>query len=244
MKNFKEDTARTVDPRTWILNILVGAVGIIFIHSNIGGMCLFVWCMILQLISRRNQYIIMIFNIYIILTALTWVGVQLLLNDSLYFLGLALSNMGILGRKAIIPISYSICLAKEPTGALLASIHAIKLPKAVGIGIAVLLRFFPTMGNEYHAIRRSQRFRGIGVGVFHTITHLPSTVEYILIPLVLRTTRVAEELSASMTVRGVRFSGRTISYRPIGFTKKDTILCMISILIPIVILHLERMGIF
>lgn len=39
----------------------------------------------------------------------------------------------------------------------------------------------------------------------HTLTHLPSTVEYILIPLILRTTKVAEELSASMTVRGVRF---------------------------------------
>ena len=56
---------------------------------------------------------------------------------------------------------------------------------------------------------------GIGVGVVHTLTHLPSTVEYILIPLILRTTKVAEELSASMTVRGVRFSGETISYHPI-----------------------------
>ena len=78
-------------------------------------------------------------------------------------------------------------------------------PKAVGIAVAVVLRFFPTIYGEYRAIRSSQRFRGIGVGVVHTLTHLPSTVEYILIPLILRTTKVAEELSASMTVRGVRF---------------------------------------
>lgn len=46
-----------------------------------------------------------------------------------------------------------------------------------------MLRFFPTLGEEYRAIRNSQRFRGIGVGILHTLTHLPSTIEYILIPL-------------------------------------------------------------
>lgn len=116
--------------------------------------------------------------------------------------------------------------------------------KAVGIGLAVLLRFFPTIGGEYRAIRASQRFREIGVGVVHTLTHLPSTVEYILIPLILRTTKVAEELSASMTVRGVRFSGETISYRPVRFTGKDAALCAMAVLIPAAVFLLERRGVF
>ena len=60
--------------------------------------------------------------------------------------------------------------------------------------------------------------------MLHTLTHLPTTVEYILIPLILRTTKVAEELSASMTVRGVRFSGETVSYRSIRFCWKDAAL--------------------
>lgn len=135
-------------------------------------------------------------------------------------------------------------LSQEPTGALMASLQALRLPKAVGIGLAVLLRFFPTIGGEYHAIRNSQRFRGIGVGVFHTLTHLPSTVEYILIPLILRTTKVAEELSASMTVRGVRFSGETISYRPVRFAWRDAALCVVALLIPVIVFLLERRGIF
>ena len=152
--------------------------------------------------------------------------------------------MGVIGRKAMVPLSFAICLAKEPTGSLLASLQAMRLPKAVGIGLAVLLRFFPTIGGEYRAIRASQRFRGIGVGVVHTLTHLPSTVEYILIPLILRTTKVAEELSASMTVRGVRFSGETISYRPVRFTGKDAALCAMAVLIPAAVFLLERRGVF
>lgn len=153
-------------------------------------------------------------------------------------------NMGVIGRKAMVPLSFAICLAKEPTGSLLASLQAMRLPKAVGIGLAVLLRFFPTIGGEYRAIRASQRFREIGVGVVHTLTHLPSTVEYILIPLILRTTKVAEELSASMTVRGVRFSGETISYRPVRFTGKDAALCAMAVLIPAAVFLLERRGVF
>lgn len=83
-----------------------------------------------------------------------------------------------------------------------------------------------------------------GLGVVHTLTHLPSTVEYILIPLILRTTKVAEELSASMTVRGVRFSGETISYRPVRFTGKDAALCAMAVLIPAAVFLLERRGVF
>ena len=122
-------------------------------------------------------------------------------------------------------------------------LSAVRFPKAVGIAASVVLRFFPTISGEYRAIRSSQRFRGIGVGVVHTLTHLPSTVEYILIPLILRTTKVAEELSASMTVRGVRFSGETISYRPIHFSRKDGALCVFMVLIASAVFVLEKGGI-
>ena len=228
----KTKTGTTVDPRTWLVHLLIGVAAIIFIHSNMGGLLLFAWSMLLQLTMRKGQYLLPFLFAYIVLTGFAWIGVQLLPDERFYFLGLAFSNMGVIGRKAMVPLSFAICLAKEPTGSLLASLQAMRLPKAVGIGLAVLLRFFPTIGGEYRAIRASQRFREIGVGVVHTLTHLPSTVEYILIPLILRTTKVAEELSASMTVRGVRFTG------------KDAALCAMAVLIPAAVFLLERRGVF
>lgn len=234
----------TVDPRTWLLHLLIGVAAIVLIHSDKGGLCLFVWCILLQLVTRKERSVLPYLFAYIAFTGFAWFGVRLLPDDRFYFLGLAFSNIGILGRKALIPLSFAIRLAGEPTGSLLASVQALRLPKAVGIGIAVLLRFFPTIGGEYCAIRTSQRFRGIGVGILHTLAHLPSTIEYILIPLILRTTKVAEELSASMTVRGVRFSGETISFRAVRFTWRDTALCVLAVLVPVAVLLLERGGIF
>ena len=125
----------------------------------------------------------------------------------------------------------------------MAALRKLHLPKAAGIGTAVVLRFFPTIASEYRAIRSSQRFRGIGVGVLHTLTHLPTTAEYILIPLILRTTKVAEELSASMTVRGVRFSGETVSYRPIRFCWKDAAFLALLFAVFCIVLILERGGV-
>lgn len=143
----------------------------------------------------------------------------------------------------MIPLSFATALAGEANGSLMAALQAMRFPKAVGIAVAVVLRFFPTISGEYRAIRSSQRFRGIGVGVLHTLTHLPTTAEYILIPLILRTTKVAEELSASMTVRGVRFSGETVSYRSIRFCWKDAALLAILFAVACTVLLLERSGV-
>ena len=47
-----------------------------------------------------------------------------------------------------------------------------------------------------------------------------------------------------MTVRGVRFSGETISYRPVRFAWRDAALCVVALLIPVIVFLLERRGIF
>ena len=88
-----------------------------------------------------------------------------------------------------------------------------------------------------------QAYAPVSYTHLRTLAHLPSTVEYILIPLILRTTKVAEELSASMTVRGVRFSGETVSYRAIRFTWKDAGLCALMLLISGLVFSLERGGV-
>lgn len=233
-----------VNPLTWLLQFLIGVASIILIHSEAGGLCLAVFCIAIHLFTGQANKAIPYAVCYLVFTGVAWGGVRLAETEIAFSVSSMLASIGVLGRKSIIPLSFAVCLAKEPTGSLLASLQAMRLPKAVGIGLAVLLRFFPTIGSEYRAIRASQRFRGIGVGIFHTLIHLPSTVEYILIPLILRTTKVAEELSASMTVRGVRFSGKTISYRPVRFSGIDTVLCATALLIPAVVFLLERRGVF
>ena len=231
------------DPRTWLLLCLLGIASILLVHSEIGGLCLFLGCLLIHLLSGNANKILPYMLYYIVFYGIGWAGVRLLDSSVAFSVSSMLSSIGIVGRKILIPLSFATALAGEPTGSLMASLQALRFPKAVGIAVAVVLRFFPTISGEYRAIRSSQRFRGIGVGVVHTLTHLPSTLEYILIPLILRTTKVAEELSASMTVRGVRFSGATISYRPVNLIWKDNALFICFILIVTVVFVLEKGGV-
>lgn len=165
MSAAQKQRGANIDSRTWLFHLLIGVASIILIHSDKGGLCLFVWCILLHLVTQKAHNVPVYIFAYIVFTGFAWIGVQLLPNDNFYFLGLAFSNMGVLGRKA-------------------------------------------------------------------------------MIPLILRTTKVAEELSASMTVRGVRFSGETISYRPVRFAWRDAALCVVALLIPVIVFLLERRGIF
>ena len=233
----------TPDPRTWLILCLIGIASIILIHSEIGGLCVFLCCIFIHLLTGKAGRAFSYLLYYLIFTGIAWAGVRLVEHDIIFSVSSMLSSIGIVSRKVLVPLSFAICLAGEPTGSLMAALRKLHLPKAAGIGTAVVLRFFPTISGEYRAIRSSQRFRGIGVGVLHTLIHLPTTAEYILIPLILRTTKVAEELSASMTVRGVRFSGETVSYRPIRFCWKDAALLALLFAVFCTVLILEKGGV-
>lgn len=228
------------DPRTWLLLCLLGVAAILLIRSEAGCLCLFAACLLIDLLAGKGGKILPYGLYYLAFYGIGYLGVRLMDSGVVFSVSSMLASIGIVSRKVMVPLSFAICLAGEPTGSLMAALRRMRFPKAVGIATAVVLRFFPTISVEYRAIRSSQRFRGIGVGVLHTLTHLPSTAECILIPLILRTTKVAEELSASMTVRGVRFSGETVSYRPIRFRRMDAALLAVFFAAACGALFLER----
>ncbi len=127
-----------------------------------------------------------------------------------------------IGRHMLIPIAFAGGIADAPTGTLLCVFSKLRLPKAFGISTVVLLRYVPTISYELRAIRSSLKFRGTGVGFWGTLAHLPANFERTLVPMLIRTTRISEELSAAAMVRGVRMTGAIESFDAVRFTKADT----------------------
>ena len=110
-------------------------------------------------------------------------------------------------RRLIIAVIAAYPVAKAPTVKLIASLDKLKVPRTFTISLTVLLRFLPTVGMEYSAIRRAQRYREIGSSVSTIISHIPQLFEYTMVPLLIRTTKVADELTASAEVRGMKLKG-------------------------------------
>lgn len=145
-------------------------------------------------------------------------------------------------RHMLVPVAYTIGLADAPTGTLLTVFHKLRLPKSFGISTVVLLRFFPTIGYELHAIRSSLKFRGTGVGFWNTLAHLPANFERTMVPLLIRTTRISEELSAAAMVRGVRLNSEIISFEEVRFCSADVIVSLAFGILAIAVLAADKLS--
>ena len=140
------------DPRTWLLLCLLGIASILLVHSEIGGLCLFLGCLLIHLLSGNANKILPYMLYYIVFYGIGWAGVRLLDSSVAFSVSSMLSSIGVVGRKTLIPLSFATALAGEPTGSLMAALQAMRFPKAVGIAASVVLRFFPTIAGEYRAM--------------------------------------------------------------------------------------------
>ena len=60
-----------------------------------------------------------------------------------------------------------------------------RVPEAVVIPCVVVIRFFPTIAEDYRQIRNAMALRGIASGGWGLVRHPAQSLEYILIPLLM-----------------------------------------------------------
>ena len=72
-----------LDPRTWLLLCLLGIASIILIHSEIGGLCIFLCCIFIHFFTGKASHAFSYLLCYLIFTGIAWVGVMLVENNCL-----------------------------------------------------------------------------------------------------------------------------------------------------------------
>lgn len=81
----------------------------------------------------------------------------------------------------------------------IASMERMKISPKIIIPFAVMMRFFPTVKEESAAISDAMRMRGIRLGGENPFVML----EYIIVPLLMSTVKIGEELSSAALTRGL-----------------------------------------
>ncbi len=102
-------------------------------------------------------------------------------------------------------------LITTPPGQLAATLSKAHAPTAVILGLLVLFRFFPTMKAELKGVYQSMKNRQL-TGVVQGISHPFITIEYVLVPMLLRCLQIADQLSVSAVTRGAEAPGVRSSY--------------------------------
>lgn len=143
-------------------------------------------------------------------------------------------------RRIMLPVMAARPLLASGSGRLVASMNRMGLPRAATLSLAILFRFMPTIAQEYAHIRDAQKFRGIGDSFWSVVRHPLRTMECTLIPMLIRTSKTADELSASAAVRGMKLEGESSSWHKVAIGAADWSVLIPMVLLPVAILLLDH----
>lgn len=209
---------QTLDLRVHMLAIVLGCAAAFLLRTEIGLIAVVGAAAVWNLFQRQWRACVSFLVLY---GLLFWISSGA--NSSQVMSSLAV--VSVVFRRMLVPLMLAAPLANAPIGRVVATLSKMRIPNSVTIGIAVMFRFVPTLRFEYRAIRTSQRFRGIGVGVLSAVTHPIVLLETLMVPLIIRTTRIADELAAAAMLKGADRRSRESSYYAIAFRPVDGIAC-------------------
>ena len=151
-----------------------------------------------------------------------------LLNDRIAIL----VSMVVVSLRMILPciIAGTYAFMTTTVSEFICALRKIHVSECVIIPYMVIIRFFPTIKEDYSQIRNTMAFRGIGVGKFSLITQPMKTLEYIIIPLLMNGNNVSQDLSIAALTKGIGVKGNHTCVEQIKVKAIDYIYILICIL--------------
>ncbi len=105
-------------------------------------------------------------------------------------------------------------------GEFISAMQKMHVPDGITISLAVVMRFFPTIKEEYSFICDAMKMRGLVLGGGSIIR----MVEYRMIPLLFSCVNIGDELSAAAITRGLGGKVKRTSAETLRFSVFDRIL--------------------
>lgn len=129
-------------------------------------------------------------------------------------------------------------LSSTTVSELIAAMYRMHMPQQITIPLSVMFRFFPTVMEEFSAINTAMRMREIRLGG----KNAGKLLEYRIIPLLVCSVGIGNELSAAALTRGLGGTQKRTNIARIGFHVQDAVVLLI-VLLPGVLILLEKAGI-
>ena len=120
----------------------------------------------------------------------------------------------------------------------IAAMEKMHVSNKISIPMSVMFRFFPTVMEEFFSINSAMKMRDICVGG----KNMAKMVEYRLVPLMVCSVNIGNELAAAALTRGLNPDGKRTNICKIGFHAQDGILFFVM-LVPYLVLILEKTGV-
>lgn len=209
------------DPRTKLLILAITSVSV-FLNKSITVECIFaVIPMFLLWSSRRSRSAIKYGGLFILLLL-----IQLYLVPVLPVSAGGIVYMFAAYIRKLIPCfmlgSYLISTTRVST--FLAAVGKMPLPKGFIISLSITLRYFPTMREEWRAVKDAMVLRGIPVSLIGFIRHPMQTMEYVYVPMLVSASKISDEIAQAAITRGIDHVERRTCIETVKFHIMDSIM--------------------
>ena len=94
-------------------------------------------------------------------------------------------------------------IATTKVGEFLSAMARLHIPKKLTIPIAVMLRYLPTIREDWHFIKDAMRLRDVSPTFLGFLKAPAMTVNCIYVPLLMTASKAADELSIASITRGI-----------------------------------------
>ncbi len=106
-------------------------------------------------------------------------------------------------------------------GDFVTAMQNMHVPKGLTITLAVVFRYIPTVKEEFGCIKTAMALRGIHFSPKNFLLHPLQTTEFVIVPLMMRSLKIADELSASAMTRGLNLHQTRTCYRDVRLKVSD-----------------------
>ncbi|NCC30414.1 MAG: energy-coupling factor transporter transmembrane protein EcfT [Chloroflexia bacterium] len=219
-----------LDPRTRLLVLLICAAQAFTVA--VAGLWLALGVMFLYLLAQGMVRPALQFT----LGFAVLYGLQLLIHTYAPSLSLIFGFMLYYFMRFIPVFMAAAALGAASPGELIAALQKLYLPRTVIIPLAVMLRYMPGIAQEYQAIQQAARLRGVSMSIFGLLRRPRLTLECALVPLLMRSLKIADELAASAATRGIEHPGKRSTLRPVQLRLADGVIAALMLIASIGIL--------
>ena len=231
-RSMRADASFAVPVKLWALLCVFAGVTI---GRNVLLTCILTGGAFLYLVLQRSFRLAASYGCFYLLLALLLYGIR--------FHGLHMpvfSEFYVLMFWNLSPIFLvSWDLITTPPGMLSAFLSRLRMPTPFILGLLVVFRFFPTMRAELKGVGRSMKNRGL-TAAGQLLAHPVQSIEYVLVPFLLRVLQLADQLSVSAVARGAERPGVRGSYYEKRAGARDYIAAAVCAIVTASYLVLER----
>ena len=144
---------------------------------------------------------------------------------------IAVVMLSYMAQKFVVLALLGIFLSKFASmQSLIAALQAMGTPQAVLIPCMVILRFFPTIRKDASCLVESLKTRRVLAGRGYALNRPAVVCELLVVPLLMRSVRVSDELAASALARGLGGPARPTVLNPLSFGARDAAAGVLALL--------------